>query len=93
MSAAFAAAQASGSGLAGPLHRPDKVLDLIEELISNPGMLGTMCERVRPFALDHCFEREFAKRTNLLHEVLGELAHSGGSRSGASKGGRSDPAP
>ena len=92
MSAAFAAAQASGSGFAGSLHGPDKVLDLIEELISNPGMLGTMCERVRPFALDHCFEREFAKRTTALHEVLGELALSRGSRRGASKLGSSDSA-
>jgi hypothetical protein len=58
--------------------------DLIEELISNPGMLGAMCERVRQFAVDHCFEREFAKRTNALHDVLGELAHRG-SRRGASK--------
>jgi hypothetical protein len=75
------------------MHRPDKVVDLIEELISSPGMLGTMSERVRQFALDHCFEREFAKRTNALHEVLGELAHSRGSRRGASKRGSSNSAP
>jgi hypothetical protein len=56
--------EASRGGLAGPMHRPDKVVDLIEELISSPGMLGTMSERVRQFALGHCFEREFAKRTN-----------------------------
>jgi hypothetical protein len=37
--------EASGGGLAGPMHRPDKVVDLIEELISSPGMLGTMSER------------------------------------------------
>ena len=83
---------ALGGGLAGPMHRPDKVDDLIEELMSNPGMLGTMCERVRQFALDLCFEREFAKRTTALHEVLGELALSRGSRRGASKLGSSDSA-
>jgi colanic acid/amylovoran biosynthesis glycosyltransferase len=65
--------QASGAGRASPMGRPGAVCDDIAELIANPSSLDTMSRNAREFAIAHCYEREFAKRTDALNEAVAGL--------------------
>jgi colanic acid/amylovoran biosynthesis glycosyltransferase len=60
---------ASRAGLASPLGHPEKVADDVQRLASDFTELSSMSEKALDFAMEHSYEREFAKRINALNEA------------------------
>jgi len=61
----------SGAGLWSPMRRPEAVADAVQRLIAEPRTLDDMSLRARQFALDHTFERQFARRVDAINAALG----------------------
>ncbi len=61
---------ASGVGYSSPIGDVDQVAKTIASLSANPQELDEMSKAARQFALDHCWEHEFAVRTDALKAVL-----------------------
>ncbi len=65
---------ASGAGRASPMGRPEAVADDVSALAADPASLAAMSRKAREFALAHCHEREFAKRTDALNQAIAGLS-------------------
>ncbi len=63
-------AEASKAGIVTPRNTPQAVADAIATLVASPGELAEASERARSFALEHAFEREFARRTDAINAAL-----------------------
>jgi len=63
-------AERAGNGVVTRLHDSVELADAVEGLLRSPERLSEMARRSRRFALDHCFEREFARRTDDVLRVL-----------------------
>lgn len=63
----------SGVGFSAPLWRPQAVAEHVEMLAENSGLLDEMSVRARQFAIEHTFEREFARRIDALNTALQRL--------------------
>ena len=62
--------QASGAGLSAPIHDIGAAADRIGQLLADKGLLAEMSRKARAFALEHSFEREFARRISSLNDAL-----------------------
>jgi len=63
----------SRAGLCSPLGKPEAAAANIALLQADPARLATKSQRARDFALQHTFEREFARRTEALCAALDEI--------------------
>jgi glycosyltransferase involved in cell wall biosynthesis len=66
----------SGVGFRSPIGRPREVADHVQILASNFELLEKMSMQARHFALEHTFEREFAKRIEAMNTTLQALPAS-----------------
>lgn len=62
--------QVSGAGYVSPMHDPEAVAADVARLLNDPAGLADLSRRARAFALEHSFEREFARRTDSLNAAL-----------------------
>lgn len=60
----------SRAGYVIPLRRPEKAADAIQRLSSDHAALAGLSSQALAFAREHCFEREFAKRTDALNAAI-----------------------
>jgi colanic acid/amylovoran biosynthesis glycosyltransferase len=59
-------AAAAENGVVTPMRRPAMLADAIEALLAAPSRVAELARKSRRFAIEHSFEREFAKRTEAL---------------------------
>jgi colanic acid/amylovoran biosynthesis glycosyltransferase len=64
--------QASRAGAVSPRRVPADLADVIGRLIADPEALAEASRRARRFAVEHCFEAEFKRRTDSLNALYGE---------------------
>ena len=62
--------QESRAGLSTPMNRPEHVAACVQTLASDGPALDAMSLRARKFAIDHTFEREFARRIDAINAAL-----------------------
>ena len=62
--------EASKAGMWSKNRNPELVARDLQRLANDPTLHETMSSNARAFALEHCFENEFAKRTGALNEAL-----------------------
>jgi colanic acid/amylovoran biosynthesis glycosyltransferase len=65
-------AEHSRAGIVTPLRSPSALAEKLTDLLTNHAQLNTLSDRARTFALEHCFENEFTRRTSSL-EALCEV--------------------
>ena len=63
-------AEHSGAGYVTPMGRPASIAAAIQRLASDPAALADLSAKALAFAREHCFEREFAKRTDALNAAV-----------------------
>jgi colanic acid/amylovoran biosynthesis glycosyltransferase len=63
-------AEHSGAGVVTPLGDPGGAADGIQRLAADHAALAALSSKALTFAAEHCFEREFAKRTEALNAAL-----------------------
>ena len=66
--------EASKAGMWSKTGRPQLVARDLQRLAGDPVLLESMSSKARAFALEHCFENEFAKRTDALNNALRSTA-------------------
>ena len=57
-------------GAWSPIGQPENVASHLRGLMENTSLLDEMSRRARSFALKHCFENEFGRRTEALNQAL-----------------------
>lgn len=62
--------EASNAGMWSEIGRPERVALDLQRLACDHVLLESMSFKARHFALEHCFENEFGKRTDALNEAL-----------------------
>jgi colanic acid/amylovoran biosynthesis glycosyltransferase len=68
----WAAMQAdSNAGWVSRKQTPASVAQAIAAALSQPGELAAASRRARSFAVEHCFENEFAKRMDSINNLIG----------------------
>lgn len=60
----------SNAGAWSPIGKPETVAGHLRCLMKNTSLLDEMSRRARSFALKHCFENEFGRRTEALNQAL-----------------------
>jgi len=63
-------ARDADNGLVTPMRRPERLAEALVELLGAPDRIAMFARRSRAFALEHSFEREFAKRIDALQAAL-----------------------
>ncbi len=66
-------AEHAENGLVMPTGRPSALASALAGLLRSPASIETFARRSRAFALEHCFEREFAKRIDALEAALASI--------------------
>ncbi len=64
----------SGAGFWSASKQPKLVVDDLQRLLAEEGLLDAMSWKAREFALTHTFEREFDLRIDALNKVLEDLS-------------------
>jgi hypothetical protein len=67
--------QESRVGMFAPMGQPALVAKDVERFAQNPTLLAQSSRRARRFALEHCFEREYERRTDAINAVLELRSH------------------
>jgi hypothetical protein len=65
-------AGSSGAGVVTPLGARAALAEALGNLLADHERLNALSERARAFAHAHCFENEFARRTDSLNELYRE---------------------
>jgi glycosyltransferase involved in cell wall biosynthesis len=67
-------AASSRAGVVSPLRGEEALAEAIARLLADPAWLDALSQHARAFALEHCFENEFARRTESLEELYRRAA-------------------
>jgi glycosyltransferase involved in cell wall biosynthesis len=62
----------SGAGAVAVARTPAAVADIVEGWRREPATLAGLSHQARAFAREHCFEAEFARRTDALNALLAD---------------------
>lgn len=62
-------AASSDAGIVTPLRSPAMLAEKVAALLGDHDRLDSLSERARAFAVEHCFENEFARRTASLEQL------------------------
>jgi colanic acid/amylovoran biosynthesis glycosyltransferase len=64
----------SGAGMVSRRNTPNSLADAIASYCRSPSQLNEASMKARTFAIEHCFEKEFSKRTDAINKAVGTSA-------------------
>jgi glycosyltransferase involved in cell wall biosynthesis len=67
-------ATSSRAGVVSPLRAPAALADSIASLLADAAWFDALSRHARDFAVEHCFENEFARRTDSIEELYRRAA-------------------
>lgn len=67
--------QDSRVGMFSPMGQPELVAKDVQKFVLNRSLLRQSSQRARRFALEHCFEREYERRTDAINAALDARSH------------------